>query len=193
MAKIPDGYTRVSEISSSFAGYGKVKQSILDYTADRGTQVHNIIKDKINDFPVAQERYMFQGKDIKGYVDSFDKFWEEHSPDEVILLEQRINEPYLKLSGELDCVCKINGKVTLIDWKCTLEVGKHWILQGTGYYLLYKFYSLNPIERILFIKLNKTGDSPVVVDMEPDEELFMNAFDMYHRFYKDQKINLEME
>ena len=204
MVKIPEGYTRISDISSAYAGYSKIPKEFLDNAASRGTLVHNIIRDILRDIPVDESEWDHDGKSVKGYVDSFRRFW-NHDWN-ILAIEQRYNESDLKISGEMDLLAEIDGKVTLIDWKCTAKTGKHWKIQGSGYtaicekphFILHDDNTeewCNPIhiDRVWFVRLESIGISPDIVEIEPNIDLFLSAFELYQEFFKNQKINIEKD
>ena len=193
MGEIKEGYTRISAISSAFAGYGKIPSYVLDKAACRGDRVHKIIYDYINDISIPEDRFEFMGDRLEGYFESFKKFWTPYETNTIVLQEQRINDDIEMLTGEPDLVIKDEGGLTLIDWKATLSIGNHWRIQAEGYsYLLSKVNSMC-IDKILFVKLDKAGGVPVVTEYEPTWDVFEKAYDLYKMFLEKQECNLERE
>lgn len=192
--EIKPGYDRISDIASAFGNHAGVPKNILDYAADRGTHVHEIIYDLINDVFVKEERYMFCGKSIRGYVDSFKKFWDLYERDAVCVLnEDRLYDEKRKTTGQVDWAGKLDGKRTLIDWKTTSSIGTHWEIQAAGYKILCDENDYKDIEQILFVKLDKDGKEPVICVLSENEDLFSQANKFYLKFFKNKKSNLEME
>lgn len=193
---IKEGYIRVSSISSAYAGYGKVPQHILDRAAARGECVHKLIFDYTNDIVIPNDRYEFMGDKLDGYFESFLKYWEPLKDVTIRLQEQRLYEEDFGTTGEPDLLAVIEGKNTLLDWKCTASVGKHWIIQGGGYLnLIHEQKLFQDIERILFVKLDKNGNYPDITAYGLSEAsyCFVQAIELYKMFFKDQKCNLEMD
>jgi hypothetical protein len=191
-------YLRISAISSAFANYGNIPQHILDRAAARGECVHRLIFDYMNDIVIPKDRFEFMGDDLNGYFDSFLKFWDpyEKSRVDILLQEERFYNDTNMTTGEPDLLVQENKHVTLIDWKCTSAVGKHWILQAGGYCdLIEKQNRLPDIDKILFVKLNKEGSFPIVTEYERDQAVgyFDMALEMYKMFHLDKKHNLENE
>jgi hypothetical protein len=192
--EILEGYTRISDISAAFANYGKVPKNILDYAADRGSRVHYIISDLLNDIVVKEERYTFCGKSLRPYIESFEKFWKPYEGSEILIQEERLYHERMMVTGTPDLLANMDGKIVLIDWKCTRDIGKHWIIQASGYEELLienKYGSM--IDKIIFVKLDKDGAYPIITEYEPNPDLFMNAYEFYKMFFMDQTHNLEMD
>ncbi|GEM_PF-3225089 len=190
------GFTRVSAISGAFGGYGNIPKEILNNAAARGSQVHDIIRDVILNVPVDGERYIYRGErntnSLVGYMESFWKFWRPHD-DSPAVFPDRMNDFNLMLTGEVDLITTINDERVLIDWKCTACASPAWDIQGNGYSLLYENSFHQVIDKILFVRLDKDGAEPEVVEIKHDIDLFMTAYEFYHRFFKGQKCNLECE
>lgn len=187
--EIKPGYTRVSDVSSAYANHHKIPKNILDYAADRGTQVHAIIDCIMNDIPVSEEMYRFSGKSIKGYVNSWEKFMSGTTWfDTVLYQEERLYNDELMITGKPDLVGShpSQGKL-IVDWKCTKAIGKHWELQAAGYSLL------EPVTSVVFVRLCQDGGDPEVKQYNPDKELFIKAHELYKRYFEDKISNLEME
>ncbi len=195
--EIKPGYVRVSSIASAFAGYGQVPKKILDYTADRGTRCHSIIYYLMNHLQVPDEVYMFEGKSVKGYIESFEKFDVESRILNVKYQERRFYDDIHFLTGQIDLLGYGSGKnnegeYVLIDWKTSKEIGKHWEIQAWGYHELCKHNGIE-LDKIIFVKLDKEGGNPISVEYEPNPGLFYKAYEMYKRYFKDLKLDMENE
>ncbi len=193
--EILPGFTRISQISGAFSGYGSIPKEILNNAAARGSQVHGIIKDVILDLPVDGDRYIYRGnreESLVGYMTSFWKFWRPIEDTQAIFPD-RMNDFNLMLTGEMDLITTIDGERVLIDWKCTTKQSPSWDIQGNGYSLLYENSFNLVVDKILFVRLDKEGGDPEIIEIKHDIDLFMTAYEFYHRFFKGQKCNLECE
>lgn len=189
------GFTRISAISGAFSGYGSIPRIILDNAAARGCQIHDIIKDVILNIPVDGERYIYRGvreQNLTGYMTSFWKFWRPYE-DSLATFPDRMYDNLHMLTGEVDLITTINGERVIIDWKCTNCSSPAWDIQGNGYSMIYENLYEQVIDKILFVRLDKEGADPEVIEIKHDTDLFMTAFEFYQRFFKGQKCNLEME
>jgi predicted RecB family nuclease len=148
----------------------------------------------MNDITIPSERWDFMGQDLNGYFKSHLQFMERYADAEVLLQEERINDSRTMLTGEPDLLVRQGDKITLIDWKCSHAVGRHWQLQASGYdYLLKEQW---PGEFVIyFVKLDKNGKAPVVTQYDANWVQFFNAYDLYTEFLrmKDDKCYLEDE
>jgi len=190
--EIKPGFTRISDIASAYAGYGKVPQGVLDYAADRGSKCHSLIADIMNDIVVKEERYMFCGKSVQPYIDSWQKYFETLNIERIEMQEERLYDEDLKTTGQPDLVAVIDGERVLIDWKATSKVGAHWEIQAAGYHELLRANQWT-INRMIFVKLDKDGEAPIVKTYHPNLDLFLKSFDLYKKFFKELKFNLEMD
>ncbi len=194
--EILPGYTRITEISGAFSGYGSIPKSILQNAADRGNQVHGIIKDVILDIPVDGERYIYRGEkksdDLMGYMKSFWEFWRPLQDCQVEFID-RMYDHKVMLTGETDLIAVIDGERVLIDWKCTSMASPAWDIQANGYTWMYENLHEKVIDKMLFIRLDKEGRAPEVIEIKHDTELFTTAFEFYLRFFKGLNCNLECE
>lgn len=199
--EILPGFTRITDISGAFSGYSGIPKAILTNAANRGTQIHDIIKDVILNIPVDGERYYYMNRkmngdedriNLQGYIESFWKFWRpiEDSP---ALFPDRMYDHKIKLTGEVDLITTIDNERVLIDWKCTLSPSASWDIQGNGYSWLYENLFEQVIDKILFVRLDKEGKDPEIIEIKHDYELFETAFQFYERFFKGLKCNLENE
>ena len=95
--------------------YEGIPKGVLNNAASKGTAVHNSI-----------ENYLKFGIDdiepeYRGYFDAFLAFEEKYKP-EVIRSEIRMYHKLFKYAGTGDLLCKIDGKLILIDYKSTAEI-----------------------------------------------------------------------
>jgi hypothetical protein len=194
MNEIKPGYTRISTISNAYAGYGGIPKGILDKASCRGTQVHRLIQSHTNNIVITDEEMMFMDQSLAGYFASFKQYWKPYEGCEIVLQEERIDDPFLMVTGEPDLVIMNNGKMKLIDWKATAKAGKHWEIQAGGYgYLLREIKDLC-MEEIDFVRLDKDGGAPEVISYSHhDQQTFLDAYRLYKKFMENNKCNLEDE
>lgn len=185
---IRPGFTRISAISNAYAGYSAVPPHVLENARLRGVAVHRLIDKWLDDVPG------FVGE-LKPYLDSFQQFWEPYEDSEILLKEHRLYEDNLMITGKCDLLARMNGVVTLVDWKCTYKKAKHWQIQAAGYHLLatYCFVMPDRIEKIMFVRLRKDGKFPEVIEYEIEHDIFFKAYELYNLFMRDQENNLEDE
>lgn len=111
--QIPSVTQIMSPLSSK--AYDSIPEPILKKAAERGTAVHEAIEDFVN--------YGVEDIDpeYKAYLDGFVEWFGENKPEDCTP-EIRIYHPILKYAGTCDLLCRIDGKLTLIDHKTTSKV-----------------------------------------------------------------------
>lgn len=130
--------------------YGTVSERVLKQAAERGTSVHNSIKDFI--------RYGINtvNEDFAGYMDAFETWWDKAKP-EAIGTEVRIYHKIMRYAGTLDLIAMIDGKVTLVDYKTTSRViSKNCRVQLEGYSLALASHGIE-VEQKAILHLTKDG------------------------------------
>lgn len=181
---IKPGYTRVSEILSQWDDYEGVEKSVLEKKAALGTEVHEAI------MGVHEDIYLPFSEEAQGYMDSFLKWKEQATPQLVSI--GRLYCDKLKITGELDCLCKIKGSDEWIiaDWKTTAVLNeKRCKLQGQFYYYLFQSNNIDMryAPKFMFIQLKKDGAFPTVKVYDTSKELMnvcMSAYICYKYWNK---------
>jgi hypothetical protein len=186
---IKPGYTRISAISSAYAGYCNAPAEVLEHARMRGEVVHGLIEKYFDDVPVEMTA------ETVGYMTSFHQFWDPlEKESKVLLKERRFYDDTLMITGKCDFITKIDGVITLVDWKCTYKNAKHWEIQAAGYYVLFgKFLGKNKIGKMIFVRLRKDGKYPEITEYERDPDIFMKAYELYNKYFKDPNYNTEDE
>lgn len=179
-------YIRVTQVLAPYAGYGAIPKEILEKAADRGTRTHGIINSLIKGLGAWDLE-----DDIRGYVKSAEHFLPKI--EKVHLIEERMFDDTLKLTGQCDLVAEVDGEFMLIDWKTSSKYNPTWPYQGGAYYNLIN--GAYPISRCLFIKLDKGGGEPEIFEWD-DENLayqkhkFLEMLHFYKIFFTKQNLEL---
>ncbi len=178
---------RVTEILRAFTSYDQVPKDILKRAAARGTSVHAICAGIakgawIPDSMIAEE--------LKGYVDSFNK-WAKAQVAEFMIIEKRYtNASY---TGQLDFVVRCNdGKVYLVDLKTSAAPQKTYPIQMAAYDQLLKEAGV-VVEGAMIVYLDRDGEFPdihLIDDMTRECEVFNAALRCWNYFNaKKRKTN----
>jgi hypothetical protein len=127
-------YVSVTEVLSlsGWARYDKVDPVVLSRAAERGSLVHDATEE-VDDGTFNVEEFR---EDLIPYIDGYEKFMREH---EYEVLESEIvvfNHKY-KYAGQLDRICMLDGKKTLLDIKTSAQRKPEWGLQLAGYEMAY--------------------------------------------------------
>ena len=186
MEKIPDGYTRVSEILSIFQSYAHVPKDKLKRAQDVGTDVHEAIETYL------KGDFIPLGSKLSPYFDSF-LHWVQNVKMTPILMEERLFDHGQLITGRIDLLAEIDGKNVLVDFKTgSWAHPEIWKLQGTFYRGLLEGYWLGNDgpempDKFLFIQLQRDGSPPILFnfDFDPlDVAVCTAALRCYHYFKK---------
>ena len=168
-------YLRVTEILSPFSGLDKIPKDIVANAARRGTKVHEICEGIIKglgEWDVDDE--------TKPYVDSFKEWWQDGK--EVIEVERRFWDDELCITGQVDLILRVDGKITIVDLKTSYKPSKTWPIQGSAYAMLAQNAGIE-VTAIQFIHLKRDGSPAEVHHYEIDFDLFKKCYDVYQYFY----------
>lgn len=187
---IPKDYLRVTSVLSPFVSFDHISPEVLAKAADRGTRVHKLCESYIKAKAFHAHDFVIDSADddCKTYLKSFIS-WYEKVIDEVIYTELRINSSELKLSGQMDMLCKFKGddSLVIIDIKTPQQSSISWQLQTAAYHhLLKSVKNINASRRLSLILDKNGGDTRICeyTDHDGDTKLFLNALELY-RFFND--------
>lgn len=180
--EIPKGFTRVTEVISTFNDFGFVSKEVLEAACERGTLVHDMCELYALDMLI-----MAVPPHVKGYVDCF-KEWFDNYVTEVILTETRLNDDGLKLTGKIDYLLKMKGsnQLVILDIKTPVSKSKTWQLQTSAYQKLLDEVKGIKVDRRVCLMLSNEGKPAKIIEYtsEKDIEIFMKAFEV-HKFFKE--------
>lgn len=180
--KIPEGYSRVTEILKPYVSFEGIPPEVLKKAADRGTRVHrycelynrNLLIERIDE-------------DCKPYVESYIQ-WRDSMVEEVWHNELRVSCPKIRVSGKFDMIVTIKGDSTetLIDIKTPMQTSCSWQIQTAAYRYLVRMSEGIELNRRACLMLDRNGNLPKLVEYtehERDERMFLNAVEL-HYFFK---------
>lgn len=174
--EIDEKFTRVTDILKPFNGLGHIDPTVLQVAANRGTRVHQaceaIVKG-LGDWTVTP--------DIKGYIDSFMKWWDKGH--KVLATERRFYCSELLITGQLDYIIEYETGPIILDLKATYRPSKTWPLQGSAYAYMAKKAGYD-IKGIHFLQLSRHGIKPHLYIYDDHFELFKKCLDIYNHFYR---------
>jgi len=149
--------------------------------ANRGTRLHTLCEDYINNKPIDAQDYvsyeMFAS--IKSVLDE--------SLDNVHMQEVPLYSDYLQTAGRVDCVAEWDGKLSIIDFKSSSKP-KHrdWIqnyfMQASAYAVMYEELTGRPITKLVIV-VAVENDSPQVFIEKRDDHI--NGFIRLREKYRE--------
>jgi hypothetical protein len=103
---------------------GKVSQAVLDHAAWRGKAVEK------HCFEIARKGWTDCPEEVEIWdrVAAFELWWRE-SGAEYVSHHEIVWDDVVRVAHELDLVCRLEGRLTTIDIKCTASVEKDWGIQ----------------------------------------------------------------
>lgn len=179
--EIPEGYIRVTDVLKRYSNLEHIPKDVLEKAADRGTRVHHYCE-------LYSRHFLFEevDEDCKNYVDSF-KRWFDAEVEEIMMIENRINNPLYMLSGKIDLVAKLRstGKFTIIDIKTPATPSKTWPLQTSAYsWLLDHVSKIKVVNRgcLVLPKCAKHAEFIEHKNHSIDRERFTCALNLHYYF-----------
>lgn len=162
---------------------------IRDEAGRRGTKIHLAIEDLLAGNELQEESYTVEEwVKIKSFAD-----WHNEYHPEIIATELAIFSKKGKYAGRVDCVAKIGGEITVIDWKSSKSIHESFPLQFAAY--------ANAIEENTDLKIiqtaavqlgaqNKNGYRFVIYpDWKDHYKVFENVRKVWQYDYFDSKKN----
>lgn len=183
MEILKPGYTRVSDILAIFQAYAHVPKDKLKKAQDTGTIIHdcieNYFKDEFTPLPFKKIPYM----------ESFLKWATEAKPLED-LIETRLYDPKLKITGRVDLCCSLNDQRVLVDFKTgSWAHPSIWYLQGCFYRYLLAVNDCDVPDRFQFLQLQADGSYPRIFDFtykQEDWQRCLEAINLYKYFFNSE-------
>jgi hypothetical protein len=122
-----------------------------------GTLTHAFIEGELTNTGVDTEGYTAEQIVIaKRCLSSFNK-WKKNKNIEVIMLESPFISKIYEYGGTIDAVLKIDGVLTILDWKTSSSISLDYKLQLMAYLILLNENNIYP-SKVSIIRLSKEGD-----------------------------------
>lgn len=164
--------------------YSNVNQFNLDRAADRGSKVHKAIENilRYGDCEIDEV--------FAPYVQAFVKWFKDKSlsKDDILDIEKAYAHDKLLYAGTMDLVVKIDGVVTLVDYKTSATAQKRlWGASENGYRILRDYNCPDtPIERILILHLKNNGTYKEI-ELPIDDSAFMACLTLHNLMKSTRK------
>ena len=165
------------EIQEICANARKAHNQKKDKAADAGTYIHNWIESYVN----GESPEVPVNPDLKRVVDDFLSWWSSQKI-EVVAPEQKFCSPSLMLAGTADLVCKVDGKLTIMDWKTGSGIYPEMFLQLGAYALMWEEeHPDQPIERLHVVNasIKNMFDDLYREDVQFFKDGYLKALELY--------------
>lgn len=94
--------------------YGEIREDVLENAAERGAAIHFALE-LYNEFGVEEI-----DEEYRGYLEAYKSFLRTYHYQPIHNERQVVSE--LGYAGTVDCVAKVNGIVTVVDYKTTSKL-----------------------------------------------------------------------
>ena len=179
---------------------------IASKAAGEGTQVHNAVEAFLNGEEIkwldAFGNAMYS-LDVWKMILKFADFWNKHKP-ELVATEYHLFSDDHQYAGTTDIICRIDGKLWLIDIKTSNSVHTSYNLQLAAYAKAWNETHNEPIEgvAILWLKASTRGEKKdkiqgkgwelkVIDNIEDNFSMFLKVYDIYKLENPDAKPSTE--
>ena len=176
----------------------KVGDEVANYiartSANRGTAVHNMVEDYLNnlDTTTLEEKHkknflawcMFN--EFKPILNNINNIHTQEA--------QLFSEKYT-VAGRVDCIAEYEGELSVIDFKTSSgEKKEEWItnyfIQGSAYAEMYEEQTGTPIENIVILVVTEDGATQVFKKNKKDYlPLLKEAIEEFYRSIENEKTN----
>jgi len=164
--------------------YRKVKEQ----AGDIGTLVHYMILCKLRG--VEPELDDYTPNDLAAAFVPMDKFhkWQEENELEPILMETPLVSDVHSFGGTPDFYGKVNGKLTLLDFKTSKYIYDDNFYQLAAYKVLLEEHGYMPIEDVRILRLGKSKDEGFEDRAAGNLESHWEVFKACQKIYELQRL-----
>ena len=153
----------------------------------RGTRVHNIIEDYLNndlngqynDYPLGMDMFTMIQPTLDGRLDNI------HA-QEVALYSK-----HLGVAGRVDCIAEFDNKLSVIDFKTSRREKKHeWIhdyfKQASAYSIMWEERTGMPIVQLVVLVMVDDSNPQIFIEHRDNwTESLIESIDYYNKEYGD--------
>lgn len=154
----------------------KIPERALKMAGEKGTMIHDCIdfylKNAESNISTTHEHYNYFQAFLDLYASIKDDLQILHH-EQLAIAERELDEENIYIAGTIDLVCKLKGRVSIIDWKTSSAMTlPEWRLQLTIYkYLVEYTYGYEDID--VYIGWIKKNGSWELIKIEPLNEMYM--------------------
>lgn len=152
--------------------------------ASRGTRVHKICEDYINNEDVYNMKYSIID------LESFSRIKKviDEKIDNVRLQEVKLYSDYLQMAGTVDCVAEYDGKLSIIDFKTAMKPKEksyitNYFCQASAYAIMFEERTGIPIGQIV-IMISVDDEEPQIFVERRDD--YVDKLMEVRKQYKDK-------
>lgn len=184
---------------ANFMGFRQMSsKKFTEESAVTGTLAHFLIERKCRNkiVPLYLSNEGKHPEQVLRCYSLFKKWKKEYNPS---FLYNEIRLQTLELGGTVDCICKINEDIILLDFKTSKEIYPSMFMQLAGYYKLLietKPHIAKRITKVAILTMpRKIGANYkyILMDVEHLKNYYVPAFETLYKFYVLWKDNLKFD
>ncbi len=190
-----NGTISVDDIESLSDVARKAHTAKKDKGADIGTQVHATVAYFIDQWIAGKEHAIYDNENTQAQhaLDAFMKWHNKYQP-EYIKSEQPVYSKEYEYCGTFDCLAKIGGKMTMIDFKTgnpnmnyKTGVCKPYakdFIQCAAYDTAFSEETSETCQQYMLVYITKTGDLHTFIseDVEANKDAWVSAIKLSRRY-----------
>jgi len=164
---------------------------ISTQAARRGTNVHQMCEDYLNNKPYINHKTMPVDKEMFA---TLKPFLDKHI-NNIHTQEATLYSDYLGVAGRVDCIAEFDGRLSVIDFKTSRKLKKkEWISnyfqQASAYCVMYEERTGIPIDQIVIL-IAVDGEEPQVFVEKRDNYIkeCMKTIALYKEQYHEKNSN----
>lgn len=172
------------EIQSILQGAKDAHKTYAGSAADMGTYVHNWIEE----FVKGENPELPTNPKLLKTINDFKEWWDK-TDVEVLHAERMLCSPTHMLAGTPDLICRVDGKLTIMDWKTGGGIYPDMFLQMAAYaMMLEEEYPDQKVEQLYVVNasIRNMFQTEVRTEVEFFKEMYLQALTLY-------KSNKELE
>ena len=173
------------------AANGWNAEKIKSEAGDRGSRIHNAIFNLLS----GSELSMLDFNDDEWNLITIFYLWYQEYQPEILFKETTVLHKKLRVAGTFDAVAKINGAITLIDWKTSKTFSDKFWYQTSFYKEAFESMGMGEIAQTAVLRLgtkHKKGYEYVIhsaPEIKKDFETFKLCKKMFDVIVGDIKPN----
>jgi len=168
---------------ANFMGFKRKNiKDILEKSSEFGSSVHLYLQKFLENEPLNYDEIenSINRHSVPKVIDEFKKFISDYNY-ETIFTEKVLISPTLGFAGTCDWLCKLDGLVTLVDFKTSKTYHDTMFLQLGGYNKLLLEKGIE-IDRAMIINVSENGCKPHSISRKKLDD-FSDAFCTLSEFY----------
>lgn len=162
----------------------KEANRISSYSTNRGNKYHKLVENYLNN---EHDPYLYKDNPLVWIMfNSSLKILD--NINNIYLQEAALYSDYLKIAGRVDCIAEYNGKLSIIDFKTSVEEKKeeylydYYVQEITYACMLQELYGLK-VEQLVTIVACENGD--VQVSIVPPKKEYFITLQKYLKEYEE--------